>query len=283
MMTPLCGGTSTTLVASAFTSAGAGQGDIAIDSAKVYWTNNDCVAGTCTSEILDAAKSGGVPAKLPSGSGLFVIDSSNVYYEGSGNGADVLLEAPLSGGPPISLATIGNANGGGFGSFEVNSTDAFLNFQYPSTLTGGIVKVPLGGGTQVTLASVHLMYPGALAVDSANVYFVNDKTGMEAVMKLSVSGGVPATIASGQSLLQNTMSNIIVDSTSVYWTNGSAPAAVMSLPLGGGTPTTIWSDPGATIADAPRALAVDATSVYWTAKQCGADGGCQGVVMSSQK
>jgi hypothetical protein len=55
---------------------------------------------------------------------------------------------------------------------------------------------------------------------------------------------------------------IAVDATSVYWTNaasGDLGGAVMRVPVGGGTPSTIASRQ-----DQPYDIAVDATSVYWT-------------------
>jgi hypothetical protein len=78
------------------------------------------------------------------------------------------------------------------------------------------------------------------------------------VMKVPLAGGTPTTLAMGQ----NTVFDLAVDSTSVYWnawgqqtltmTNGS----VAKVPLGGGTTTTLAAQ--AQIYD----IVVDGTYLY---------------------
>ena len=87
------------------------------------------------------------------------------------------------------------------------------------------------------------------------------------VMKVPLTGGMPTTIASGQS----DPVAVGVDATSVYWVN-SGDGTVMSAPLAGlpdgSSPTILASGQSD-----PRGLAVDATSVYWTSAGTAGDGG----------
>jgi hypothetical protein len=127
------------------------------------------------------------------------------------------------------------------------------------TGAGATVSSAAGPGQPglVTLASGQTC-PWGMAIDATSVYWTNcgDPTGGN-VLKVSKAGGEVVTLASGDRL-----SGIAVDGTSVYWVAGTSDAssgAIMMLPIGGGTPTTLASRPGT-----PAHLAVDASYVYWT-------------------
>jgi hypothetical protein len=90
------------------------------------------------------------------------------------------------------------------------------------TGTGALMKAALGGGSITTLASWPApsgRLPGPIAVDATSVYWANNNWANNnprfALKKVSLDGGTPTTLASGQGL----SAGIAVDGTSVYWTN----------------------------------------------------------------
>ncbi len=73
-----------------------------------------------------------------------------------------------------------------------------------------LLKVGINGGIVTTLAT-GTIYPFTIAIDSTNVYWA-DSIGIEKVNK---NGGTVTTLISG---LSGWLQKMVVDSTSVYWT-----------------------------------------------------------------
>jgi hypothetical protein len=87
------------------------------------------------------------------------------------------------------------------------------------------MKVPLDGGTAVTLASGQ-DGPRRLALDSTSAYWTNSGAGVatngdDAVMKVPLGGGTPVMLASRpySTLGPREAFGIAVDATSVYWSS----------------------------------------------------------------
>jgi hypothetical protein len=116
---------------------------------------------------------------------------------------------------------------------------------------GTVAKVPLGGGTPVTLASGQTM-PAHIALDGQYVYFTTvDRT----VKKVPIAGGATTTVA----MLGAPALGIAVDGNGVYLVAGDADT-VLNAPLsGGGSPSTLASNQ-----NNPMAIAIDPVNAYFT-------------------
>jgi hypothetical protein len=93
-------------------------------------------------------------------------------------------------------------------------------------MDGAVMRMPVGGGTPIMLASGQLN-PQCVAVDATAIYWTNEGTiaGTDGtVMKLPAGGGAPMTLADGQ----YKPFGIAIDATRVYWTQYASPGAVMT-------------------------------------------------------
>ena len=214
------------------------------------------------------------------------VDMTSLYFTDAALGT--VMKAPLSGGPPVALAT-GQVNPGFLAIDATNIYWANQGTAVSDWADGAIMMVSINGGTPVTLASAQ-NYLSAIAVDATNIYWASGGTTKNhfadgALLTLPLSGGTPVTLASKQIGPYG----IAVNSTHIYWINlGTSQFAglvedgsVMKMTLSGGAPTTL-----ASAQPAPLAIAVDATSVYWatsgTVAKVPLGGGTPSIIASSQ-
>ncbi len=224
---------------------------IAVDSTNVYWT--DSVSGG----VSKVGINGGSVITLATGSQSYgiAVDSTDVYWVGYDSNGVGIKKVGLNGGAVTTLATDVNSTS----SIAVDSTSVYWTVSFA---TNDVNKVGLNGGTVTTLATDS--YPGSygIAVDDTSVYW---KGQLEPYIhgsflkKVGLNGGTVTTLANSISI-----GNIVLDSTSVYWTE--TPDRLNSVGLfqigkNGGTVTTILST------GLLSPIAVDSTSVYWATNE----------------
>ncbi len=248
---PIDGGSTFTLVAAQ------GNASIAIGQGYVYWSE----PGT------GQAGTGAIMAtQLDAGSATCGVGGSVCVTSGECCSGSCTMDgcvAPAGPSPvlipgqnqPVNLVTDSTS------VYWTNAGTEANNF-----LDGTVMKALLDGGNVVTLASAQ-SNPSCLGVDSTSVYWVTlpNWTSVDAgaILKVGLDGGTPVVLASSPSLVG--VHGLAVDGTNVYWTEYGTPGqtsdngAVVSVPVGGGTATTLAADQ-----NLPFGIAVDARSLYWT-------------------
>jgi hypothetical protein len=256
---------------------------VAVDTTNVYW------ATRCT--VLDGGATSpyGAVRKMPVGGGspdtlaswppfeptAMAVDGTSVYWA-SADGT--LRKVPIGGGTPAIL-TVGPPYPS---HIALDATSLYwigsAGSMHPWVVP--VMRVPLSGGTPATLASIQDLTPTGFAVDGQNVYLTGDDADQVGVlMSIPLSGGAPRTLASrpASALARNAALGVVVDTQCIYWAWGDCPwmpagsqnggcrdmATLMSMPVGGGTPSPLWSLNPYAIAH-PTNFAVDTTSLYWT-------------------
>jgi len=145
-----------------------------------------------------------------------------------------------------------------------------------------IDSVPLQGGTVSELATglTDLNY---LAIDSTNAYVsIEPPTGTGPILGVALTGGTPFTLAPNR----EQPNGVAAIGGALFWAeqgDGGMNGAVLSVPVGGGTPVVVVSGQ-----IGPEQLAVDSKSVYFsnwdwggtTVVQAARDGGATDTLAS---
>ena len=127
---------------------------LAVDSTSVYWVNlGPSPEGPAEGAVVKAPLGGGAPVTLAAGQAQpidLAIDGSRVYWVNEATGSDggTVMSVPLAGGPASTLASL-QLGPVAIGLDATNVywvTDGIGSGQGVTSITGALMKAPLGGG-----------------------------------------------------------------------------------------------------------------------------------------
>ena len=253
---------------------------VAADATNVYWTtdNDDPTATTGDGLLRMTPRAGGPTTTIATGVqpevNQIALGPTGVYWVSAGGtiAGTILMQTPLGGGtattifsPPYAVQVE---------AFAADATNVYWvesNSPVGKNAVGSvdIVKMPLAGGTQVTLASTSPCTGGspctALVVGSSSVFF-SDGAGVESV---PIAGGSVTTLVPRQNVKP-----VAVDSGFVYLAEFAQQvpfAQLLKVPLSGGTPKLLASL--SETLDYLTGVAIDGTSLYFATTEFCTDGG----------
>jgi hypothetical protein len=199
------------------------------------------------------------------GAGAITVDANNVYWVTQWGVQDYPTSGDVrqianTGGTPITVANQPLSGNSGLNGIAVDSSNVY--WTYTTEFAGsGIVKAPIGGGAPTTLSTVGIGYSESnIAINGSGLYFYNPSltnTGTTAgIQRLSLDGQTLTTITSWNTT-NRALSDLVIDSSYVYWTDAESQG-VYRAPLAGGSPTAL-----ATGQQYVFGIAVSASNVFW--------------------
>lgn len=179
--------------------------DLVVDGSFVYWVEDPAA------DVYRAPVAGGPVVHLASVSGASAGPAGPIRLSGGTiywmSHYDSILSVPAAGGTPLVIAS-----GLPFLSdFVVDGTSVYFSEQD----TGDIRKMPALGGTATFLANGLALSYNILAVDNANLYWIDQVD----LGKVSTAGGPVSYIVPGGLESDATLpASIALDNANVYWT-----------------------------------------------------------------
>jgi hypothetical protein len=155
--------------------------------------------------------------------------------------------------PPALMIDV-DRRGATFDALVTDGTSAFV-----ATSDGRIVRVPLAGGDEATVASLDAPAV-AMAASGDYVYFARDSG---AVSRVAKTGGTPEDLAQ----VGGSVRGLVADDASVYvaLAPASGDGAIVRISLATKATTPLATAPGQ-----PCAVVRDATRLFWTSAQADA-------------
>lgn len=228
---------------------------IAVDSTRVYWTN-DNDAGSIVSVPLN----GGAPVTLAtdqSGAFAIALGASRVYWSDSRGDAGAVVSAALDGSARITIASDQQLPE----SIALHAGRLYWADVNPG---GAILSQSLDGGLADAQSTPEL-HPYGIALSATHLYWTQYFNGD--VMRVPLDGGTldggareSGTLFafdSGIDASSNGPQFIVLGATRAYWTN-NVRGLVMSVSLDGGDPVVVAKN-----RKRPYGIAVSESAVYW--------------------
>jgi hypothetical protein len=178
------------------------------------------------------------------------VREGEVYWTTRGGQDDqsgLVSKVSRCGGPVTTLA----ANQIDPWSIAVDATNVYWGTSSDDGMghaTGGVRKVPLGGGSPIQIAT-GVFFLGSVATDGSYVYWVGALT--PGLWREPIGGGEPTPL-----VIDQVFNEVFVDETHAYL--GQAGTDVISVPTSGGDLTVLGSGFGN-----GSVMTIDATSVYY--------------------
>ncbi len=172
------------------------------------------------------------------------VDATDVYYVNDSDGS--VWRVPKAGGAPTALVGPSSNQSGAF-MLAVDDDSVYFATDGFNDADKAIRKVSKSGGVVSTLVPSY--WATDLALDQGNVYYVEWATGD--LMKVSKSGGAPATVVSGA------VATVAVDATNAYFSYYSY--SLGKAPIAGGSETDLAQE-------TPASIAVDDTYVFFATR-----------------
>jgi hypothetical protein len=151
------------------------------------------------------------------------VDAQNVYWTQLSSEASI-MQMPKHGGTPVAIAS------GQDYEFGI-VVDA--EYVYFSDSLGAIKRVPIGGGSLTTLATLNANVEYFLAVNATTLFIAGDQ-----IASIPKGGGDLTVLAPAQPQT----AGVIIDDTNIYWTAQSNSGSVNLMPLKGGIVTILASN-----------------------------------------
>jgi hypothetical protein len=179
-----------------------------MDDANVYWAGDVPTVGTNSGAIMTAPLGGPSKSLAPNQAAPagIAVDAANIYWtdRATGQNDGAVMQLAFGTSAPMAIAS-GQTDPVGI---AVDARDVYW------VSATGVFKVPVGGGTIVSLSNANTPAEPMFAVDGVSAYWIDNGTG--AIVKAPLAGGAVVPVV-GTVVGATLQAGLAVDATSVYW------------------------------------------------------------------